>query len=561
MFQSIIVKLRKRYKAGFICCFSLCSGQLLHAQLEEAVEAPLYRWVTASNAGGTSGNWFGQGSESFDGVDALQSGSIAAGKRSWLDTEINGPARVTFQWKVSSDRRIPGQGILQLLVGKPVNGGVEWSFQNSILGEVDWQEETVIIPKGSHRVRWEYYKTAQASATGKDAGFVDAVRIEPSQEVSLRSALDSNTLPWSSGGTAGKGRIEWFGQGMETSDGSDAARSPIIGSGENSWLETQVIGPGTISYDWALSGDGRVPGQASLTLEISEGSDSWQSLASITGEVGWQKKSSTIPAGIKRLRWRYTKGAQTSDEGKDAAWLDKVSFTPDSFQSSPRIALADNRYEIILPPGGSEILPISISNLGVQPLDITEAALDKQWASAVNPTKTIGGLSTHKLIIEISAAGLDAGDYDAVLTLDSTAVNQPKLEIPIHLTVGAGGMLDSDRDGITDIYESTHQLESGRDDSDRDKDADGVSNYLEFLLGSSASDPESTPDLPFTVSDAVQLIFPTTKGVVYQLQSTSDLESGIWSNLGDPITGTGKTTSHFVPVKNKQNFFYRITVK
>lgn len=53
---------------------------------------------------------------------------------------------------------------------------------------------------------------------------------------------------------------------------------------------------------------------------------------------------------------------------------------------------------------------------------------------------------------------------------------------------------DSDGDGIPDGYEYYHELDPFVDDSALDLDDDGLSNYLEFLLGSSANNTDSDGD-------------------------------------------------------------------
>jgi len=48
----------------------------------------------------------------------------------------------------------------------------------------------------------------------------------------------------------------------------------------------------------------------------------------ISGEVDWQQLRYIIPAGNFVLRWTYTKD-DSVDEGKDAGWVDQVSFVPE----------------------------------------------------------------------------------------------------------------------------------------------------------------------------------------------------------------------------------------
>lgn len=62
--------------------------------------------------------------------------------------------------------------------------------------------------------------------------------------LTLGEALDNTELSWTTGGDA-----NWFGQTDEHYYGSgDAAQSGDISDGQNSWLQTTVTGPGTLSF-------------------------------------------------------------------------------------------------------------------------------------------------------------------------------------------------------------------------------------------------------------------------------------------------------------------------
>ena len=60
------------------------------------VESPY--WVTGGNA-----PWGTQTSVTHDGVRAAQSGAVRDSQRSWLETTVVGPGKVSFWWGVSSE--------------------------------------------------------------------------------------------------------------------------------------------------------------------------------------------------------------------------------------------------------------------------------------------------------------------------------------------------------------------------------------------------------------------------------------------------------------------------
>jgi hypothetical protein len=60
------------------------------------------------------------------------------------------------------------------------------------------------------------------------------------------------------------------------------------------------------------------------------------------------------------------------------------------------------------------------------------------------------------------------------------------------------------------------------------------------------------------IHKAVEITFPSEAGQSYQLQCTSDVNSGEWSNLGTPMVGSGGTMSTFDATRNVGQRFYRV---
>jgi len=131
---------------------------------------------------------------------------------------------------------------------------------------------------------------------------------------SLQSALNCD-LSLSTGGNSA-----WFAQTAVTHDGVGAAQSGAITDEQESWLETPVIGPGTLTFWWKVSSE---PDYDFLEFYL----DGVLQPGAISGEVPWEQQTCDIPAGPHTLRWRYSKDISDS-AGQDAAWLDEVNFTP-----------------------------------------------------------------------------------------------------------------------------------------------------------------------------------------------------------------------------------------
>lgn len=129
--------------------------------LAAALDAPGAAVGTAGAAA-----WFAQTTVTRDGVSAVRSGAIGDNGASALALVVSGPATVSFWWKVSSELNFD---FLRVDVdGVAVIPGIS--------GDVDWQQQTLTIPAGTHSVRWVYAKDSSV-ANGVDAGWVDQLTI------------------------------------------------------------------------------------------------------------------------------------------------------------------------------------------------------------------------------------------------------------------------------------------------------------------------------------------------------------------------------------------------
>ena len=131
---------------------------------------------------------------------------------------------------------------------------------------------------------------------------------------SLASCVNAPQLTWTSGGTA-----SWFAQTNQSHDGIDSAQSGAITDGQESWIETQITGPGILTYWWKVSSEQDFDFLVfSLNSEVQ---------TRISGSNDWQLGFFPVPAGTFAARWSYVKDPSWGD-GTDAGWLDQVSFQP-----------------------------------------------------------------------------------------------------------------------------------------------------------------------------------------------------------------------------------------
>ncbi|WP_028582570.1 C39 family peptidase [Desulfogranum japonicum] len=266
--------------------------------LGAALDNTSLQWVTGGN-----GEWFGQPSTTYYGGDAAQGGDIDHSEESYLQTTVIGPGTLSFYWKVSSEN---WYDYLRFYID-----GTEQS--GSISGSTGWAQKTFTLTFGSHVLKWAYTKDSSVSS-GDDTGWVDKVVWTGSANITLGSALDTTDLVWFSGGDAA-----WFGQTGTAYYGGDAAQGGYIGDNQKTYLQTTVIGPGTLSFYWKVSSESNYD---YLRFYI----DGTEQSGSISGLTGWTPKVFTVPSGSHVLRWSYIKDGSISSGG-DTGWVDKVSWT------------------------------------------------------------------------------------------------------------------------------------------------------------------------------------------------------------------------------------------
>lgn len=121
--------------------------------------------------------------------------------------------------------------------------------------------------------------------------------------------------------------------------------------------------------------------------------------------------------------------------------------------------------------------------------------------------------------------------------------------------------LDTDGDGLTDLYELKYGLDPKTPDSDQDKDGDGFTNFEEFEAGTNPADPQDHPDYLDSLELAGQLkenfttlMFtgsrPTPSGLKYEFKDPkykNDYSRGNFSvYAGEPIGKTGFVAREYV---------------
>lgn len=347
----------------------------------EAVESEEFAWNIFGD-----GTWVTQVTTTSDGIDALQTNPLTHDQTTLVETTIDGPFGIEFDWKVSSEEDFD---ILAFFI--------DYEVVDLISGEVDWTTLTAINNEpGSHTLSWMYFKD-ESESEGLDSAWLDQVTIRPLKDlppVFNRSAeavladigadvyLDASVIE-SSGVTH-----QWLRNGTELLGETDpllrissvqvSDEAEYIATATNanggadygpiSLSTTTTLGPAVdaLDLDWNSRGDMFWGAQTTTT---HDGNDALQSgaivdrqkssiqatilghttlsfwwkvsseaefdflnlyiddilIASISGEQDWTEVSHDIQtSGLHSVKWEYVKDESIS-EGIDAGWIDEVS--------------------------------------------------------------------------------------------------------------------------------------------------------------------------------------------------------------------------------------------
>jgi len=112
-----------------------------------------------------TGAWFAQTAEYSCGNSAVQSGDIADSQETWLETTVEGPGTLRFEYKLSAQEGDEFALIIDQENRMSRNGSIDWTDPGPV----------AIYGSGTHTIRWKYVKDSSGSE-GSDCLWVDHVR-------------------------------------------------------------------------------------------------------------------------------------------------------------------------------------------------------------------------------------------------------------------------------------------------------------------------------------------------------------------------------------------------
>ena len=171
---------------------------------------------------------------------------------------------------------------------------------------------------------------AIAVAEGFDPSESTAATLTKVDELTLSLAIGAPEMPIVTGGGANWSPVE----DTTAPKGGMAAQSGTIGEDGKSWMETTVIGAGSLSFWWRVSCVEDIDGTATWDYLVCTADD--KEIARIDGNTAWIKQEVVFnTAGRHTVRWTYVKDSFL-DQGdfEDCAWVQGVEWVPEGESES-----------------------------------------------------------------------------------------------------------------------------------------------------------------------------------------------------------------------------------
>jgi List-Bact-rpt repeat protein/immunoglobulin I-set domain protein len=240
----------------------------------------------------------------------------------------------------------------------------------------------------------------------------------------LAVVTDEPALVWTNGGELG-----WYGQTNVTLDGLSAARSGPVSSLGESWMETTVQGPGTLSFWWKVDSSTNLDQLSFLINGVTQPS-------LISGVVDWQQQSYFLGTGPQTLRWRFRRNGGADANRAEAAWVDQVQLstgsTVPSFVIQPTnqsVLQVSNAVIMVLARGTPTIsyqlfhgtIPYGQASSAAT-LTITNPDLSLTGTWSVQASNPAGVAQSDPFVLNVVAAPAQNDNFANRSTLPSSAV-------------------------------------------------------------------------------------------------------------------------------------------
>ena len=239
----------------------------------------------------------------------------------------------------------------------------------------------------------------------------------------LGDAVEAAQWPWTTGGDA-----DWTNQTATTHDGVDAAVSGTITHNGESWMQTMVTGPGTLTFWWRVSSETNYDYLRFLIDDVAQS-------GGISGTVAWQQKTYSIATGTHVLLWRYSKDGSVST-GSDCGWVDQIGWTA----SGASLAIAPTATNVPATASSGRQIAVTANVAWTAATNAPWLAITAGASGSTNGTVTFRVLSNGTAVartgsITVAGSGLvrtctvvqAAGAVSPALAINPASTNVPAM--------------------------------------------------------------------------------------------------------------------------------------
>ena len=146
-------------------------------------------------------------------------------------------------------------------------------------------------------------------------------------EFTIADALNASEFVFTTGGDA-----VWIVDFETSHDGEASVRSGVVGTSQESWIETKVDGAGILTFVWKADGFVYRNNPANYVQYVVDGGETVKVAVCDWTEV----EIEVTGAGEHTVRWSYLH-TRSQTSGGDCAWLDEVGWAATEVPLSPTI--------------------------------------------------------------------------------------------------------------------------------------------------------------------------------------------------------------------------------
>jgi hypothetical protein len=272
-----------------------------------------------------TGLWEFHTNTSHDGTDSVRT-LLPNRSTSSLRTTVEGPAVISFWWKISAQRNF------DTLLFRSRNGVDSIGMPADPQQPSQWQQRTFLVDTGTQEIEWLFQRYSSVPVGYQGEAWIDELVVTPiPNSPALQGAVENFLYSLHS--------TDWTATPFDGALNSNVAKSGPVAPGGTSSMVLEVMGPATIAFDWGIASD---PTDASSFRFLLNN----ESYASIDGNQQLHRRTFEVPPGIQRLKFIYERDGSGGDPlytGLSEGYLDELVITP--FGESPTLADAVERAD------------------------------------------------------------------------------------------------------------------------------------------------------------------------------------------------------------------------